>query len=521
MPHVVWSSVLFCEEVASVRGFSEGKHMPYPTIRHHGAIDGVTGSCHQLEMNAHSSLLIDCGLFQGGDKRVALDGNVQHPPINFSLEGIKALLITHVHADHVGRIPYLLAAGFTGPILCSEPSAKLLPLVLEDAFRLEFSREPKKVERYLQRLQQQIIALPYDHWFSIEQAEALHARIRLQRAGHILGSVYVECDLVYPNTGLQRRIVFSGDLGAPHTPLLQGPRSPSRADVLILESTYGDRVHENRSKRQERLESAIDRALADHGTLLIPAFSIGRTQELLYEIEDILHRRALLDPGLPVPVPDQFLPVTWPQLPVILDSPLASRLTRVYRELDSYWDVEAQKRLAGGRKPLHFKQLIMIDSHAQHVQAVNFLANTGRPAIVIAASGMCSSGRIVNYLKAMLADPRHNVLFTGYQAGGTPGALIQKHGPSGGFVELEGKRCIIRAGISTLGGYSAHADQQGLLDFVSGMQQWPEEIHLVHGDEPARNALAKELLGLYQAQNKIVDLHIPTNLKPPLGFQSQ
>ena len=105
--------------------------------------------------------------------------------------------------------------------------------------------------------------------------------------------------------------------------------------------------------------------------------------------------------------------------------------------------------------------------------------------------------------------------------GGTPGALIQKHGPSGGFVELEGKRCIIRAGISTLGGYSAHADQQGLLDFVSGMQQWPEEIHLVHGDEPARNALAKELLGLYQAQNKIVDLHIPTNLKPPLGFQSQ
>lgn len=138
MPQLVRPSVIFCEDVASVRGFGEGKKMPYPTIRHHGAIDGVTGSCHQLEMSAHSSLLIDCGLFQGSDERVRL------PQINFSIEGIKALLISHVHADHVGRIPYLLAAGFTGPILCSEPSAKLLPLVLEDAFRLEFSREPKK-----------------------------------------------------------------------------------------------------------------------------------------------------------------------------------------------------------------------------------------------------------------------------------------------------------------------------------------------------------------------------------------
>lgn len=313
--------------------------------------------------------------------------------------------------------------------------------------------------------------------------------------------------------------MFSGGLGAPHTPLLLGACSPRRADVLILESTYGNRVHENRSTRHKRLESAIDRALADHGTLLIPAFSIGRTQELLYEIEDILHRKSIFDPGSPIPVPDQFLPVTWPQLPIILDSPLASRLTEVYRELDSFWGVEAQKRLAVGRKPLHFKQLIMIDSHVKYMQTVEYLANTGRPAIVIAASGMCTSGRIVNYLKAMLADPRHNVLFTGYQARGTPGALIQKYAPSGGFIELEGKRCIIRAGISTLGGYSAHADQQDLLNFVSGMEQWPEEIRLVHGDEPARYAFAKELLGLYQARNKVVDLQIPTNLKAPLGFQ--
>lgn len=488
--------------------------MGYPIVLHHGAVNGVTGSCHQLQMTDHCSVLIDCGLFQGGDERVALERYTDYPQIDFSLEGVKALIITHVHADHVGRLPYLLAAGFRGPILCSEPTAKLLPLILEDAFKLEVSRDHKIVERYLQRVQQQIIALPFDHWFSIEQTDVLTAQIRLQRAGHILGSVYVECDLDYPQATLKRRIVFSGDLGAPHSPFLSAPVSPERADILILESTYGDRLHESRMSRQERLESAIDKALADHGTLLIPAFSMGRTQELLYEIEDILHRKALLGPAQPVCDDDQFLPITWPQVPVILDSPLASRLTKVYRELQNYWNEEAQVRLADGRKPLQFEQLITVDSHARHMQTVNYLASTGRPAIVIAGGGMCSSGRIVNYLKAMLADQRHNVLFTGFQAKGTPGAAIQKYGPSGGFVELEGERCMIHAGVSTLGGYSAHADQKDLLQFVSGMSQWPAQIRLVHGEEPARKALAKELLGLYRAQNKVVDVLIPTDVKP-------
>jgi len=488
--------------------------MGYPIVLHHGAVNGVTGSCHQLQMTDQCSVLIDCGLFQGGDERVALERYTDYPQIDFSLEGVKALIITHVHADHVGRLPYLLAAGFRGPILCSEPTAKLLPLILEDAFKLEVSRDHKIVERYLQRVQQQIIALPFDHWFSIEQTDVLTAQIRLQRAGHILGSVYVECDLDYPQATLKRRIVFSGDLGAPHSPFLSAPVSPERADILILKSTYGDRLHENRMSRQERLESAIDKALADHGTLLIPAFSMGRTQELLYEIEDILHRKALLGPAQPVCDDDQFLPITWPQVPVILDSPLASRLTKVYRELQNYWNEEAQVRLADGRKPLQFEQLITVDSHARHMQTVNYLASTGRPAIVIAGGGMCSSGRIVNYLKAMLADQRHNVLFTGFQAKGTPGAAIQKYGPSGGFVELEGERCMIHAGVSTLGGYSAHADQKDLLQFVSGMSQWPAQIRLVHGEEPARKALAKELLGLYRAQNKVVDVLIPTDVKP-------
>ena len=483
--------------------------MPYPHIIHHGAVSGVTGSCHQLQMNADGSLLIDCGLFQGAEYSEQGGQDPTPPQINFPLEGIKALVVTHVHADHVGRIPHLLAAGFEGPILCSEPSAKLLPLVLEDAFKLEFSRDPKRVERFVHRIKQQLIALPFDHWFTVAHTQTLHARLRLQRAGHILGSAYVECDLNYPQVNVTRRIVFSGDLGAPQAAFLPSPKSPERADVLVLESTYGDRTHEDRALRQALLERAIDKALADHGTVLIPAFSIGRTQELLYELEAILHRKGLMGGAAGAHIEDKSLPIHWPQLPVIVDSPLASRLTSVYQELEDYWDWPAQQRLEAGRNPLDFNQLITIDSHAKHIQTVNYLAHSGRPAIVIAASGMCASGRIVNYLKAMLSDPRHNVLFIGYQASGTPGAHIQKYGPKGGFVELEGERCMIRAGITTLSGYSAHADQHDLLRFVSGMEQWPQQVLLVHGETHAKKALARELNKLYHTQGCAVDVQIP------------
>ena len=481
--------------------------MPYPHIIHHGAINGVTGSCHQLQMDAHSSLLIDCGIFQGNDS--AADERARK--IDFSIQGIKALIVTHVHADHIGRIPYLLAAGFEGPIICSEPSAKLLPLVLEDAFKLEFSRDTRTLDRYLQRVQKQTVAIPFGQWFSISQSDAIQARIRLQRAGHILGSAYVECDLTYPQTALNRRVVFSGDLGAPNTPLLPGPKSPERADILILESTYGDRLHEDRITRHARLERAIDKALADQGTLLIPAFSLGRTQELLYEIEDILHRKSLLTPANISLDEDQCLPINWPQLPVIIDSPLASRLTAAYRGLDNYWNAEAQQRLEAGRNPLHFQQLITVDSHAKHLQVVNYLSSTGRPAIVIAANGMCSNGRVVNYLKAMLGDARHNVFFMGYQASGTPGAAIQKYGPKGGYVDLEGERYRISADITTLGGYSAHADQLDLLNFVSGMGQWPDQIKLVHGEMSAKQALAAKLQALYSTRNLPVDVLVPAS----------
>ncbi|MEB6592213.1 MBL fold metallo-hydrolase [Pseudomonas asiatica] len=458
--------------------------MEYPSLSHHGGTRGVTGSCHQLHLDPFTSLLVDCGLEQGAE---AAPG-AESAPLGFYVQGIQALVVTHVHLDHVGRIPALLAAGYRGPILCSEPSARLLPLVLEDAYKLGISREPAHVSRYLDFIRDLIVPLPFEQWHSLVERPGLTCRIRLQRAGHLLGSAYVECDVQYEQANT--RYVFSGDLGACGNPLLRPVQPPERTDVLVLESTYGDRLHPHVGDRRQRLEDAIDRALADKGTILIPAFSLGRTQELLYELEDILHRKALLNKPGPAPDGD---PLDWSQLPIILDSPLAQRITTVYRELHDYWNAEARARLAEGRDPLGFSQLISVDTHARHQQVVNYLKSTGRPAIVIAGNGMCSGGRIVNYLKAMLGDPRHEVMFVGYQAKGTPGAVIQASEGAEGFVQidLDGEMYEIRAKVMTLGGYSGHADQAGLVGFAVGCRA--RQVLLVHGQHRAKQALAQVL----------------------------
>ncbi|MCW8905868.1 MAG: MBL fold metallo-hydrolase [Sedimenticola sp.] len=452
-------------------------------IRHHGAIDGVTGSCHELKLPGGQSLLIDCGLFQG-DEAAGQGGNERDLDIEFPLDGVLGLVVTHVHIDHVGRIPYLLAAGFRGPIFCSEASALLLPLVLEDALKVGYTRNASLVERFLEQVRSQVVPLPFKTWHQV----ASDVSIKLHPAGHILGSAYVEVRMPPPSVeAVSRRdwrVVFSGDFGAPHTPLLPAPRPPWRADVLVLESTYGDRLHEDRSRRQIRLQQVVEKALANRGTVIVPAFSIGRTQELLYDLEGLIHQMGSREAANDL---------AWKDLEIILDSPLAAKFTASYRKLRHLWDKESKQRLRGGRHPLAFEQLYTVDSHEEHLQTVSYLASGGRPAVVIAAGGMCSGGRVVNYLKAMLGDPYHDVLFVGYQAAGTPGRVIQEYGPKGGYVDLDGKRITIRSGVHTLGGYSAHADQASLLRFVRGIRHKPREIHLVHGDGPAKHELRNRL----------------------------
>ncbi|RTE65263.1 MBL fold metallo-hydrolase [Amphritea opalescens] len=436
-------------------------------IKHHGAVNGVTGSCHELVLDNKTSVLIDCGMFQGAESSGSESDTLQ---LDFPIDTVKGLFVTHCHIDHVGCIPALIAAGFNGPIIASKATAQLLPLVLEDALKIGVTRDEELINQFLRLIESRLQPVEYKQWQAVDSIEGL--TFRYQPAGHILGSAYIE--FKYDN----EIIVFSGDLGAPYAPLLPAPKSPWRADRLVIESTYGDKRHENRHNRRQHLEAIVRHCLQDAGTVLIPAFSIGRTQELLYELEDIIHR----DKG-----------TAWENIDVIVDSPLAAKFTEHYRDLNALWDAEAKARKSKGRHPLAFDQLITIDSHKDHVKLVNYLKHSGKPAIVIAASGMCAGGRIVNYLKALLGDKRTDVVFVGYQAQGTPGWDIQRYGPKGGYVYLDDERIDIKAGVYTLSGYSAHADQKDLVNFVKRMRHKPKEIRIVHGDKEAKQVLKTKL----------------------------
>lgn len=451
-----------------------------PRFIHHGAVDGVTGSCHEYQLAADYSVLVDCGLFQGDEQG---SGNKVNLAIGFPIVQVKALIVTHVHIDHVGRIPYLLAAGYAGPIYCSKASAHLLPLVLEDALKVGVTRDEALINGFLRAIARQIVPCEFNQWINLPAVNNQPAgQLRLQKAGHILGSAYVE--IKHQVAGKPFITVFSGDLGAPYSPLLPAPRPPYAADVLVLESTYGDKLHENRRHRLKRLEQVLVQALQDNGTVLFPAFSIGRTQELLYELETLIHKLK----GQSI---HQHL--RWEQLTVIVDSPLAAKFNVAYQQLAACWDEEARQRLSAGRHPLSFEQLYTIDSHAEHLAAVNLLASTGKPAIVIAASGMCEGGRVVNYLKALLGSAIHQVVFVGYQARGTLGAAIQRYGPANGYVIIDNQRVAINAEVITLSGYSAHADQKGLVRFATAGKRKPALVLIVHGDVAAKEALRQEL----------------------------
>ena len=467
-------------------------------IKHHGAVNGVTGSCHELFCDDEHSVLIDCGLFQGAETS-GKGASFEQLEIEFPIEQVKALVVTHVHIDHVGRIPYLLAAGFKGPIYCSEPSALLLPLVLEDALKIGFTRNKHLINQFLKQIQKQLRPLSYKKWLTIiDDEDNINLKVKLSPAGHILGSAYVEFLLSKNEINKQprQRFLFSGDLGAPYTPLLPSPKPPYRTDTLVIESTYGNRNHEGRHHRRKQLQRVIESSLKNKGAVLIPAFSIGRTQELLYEIEQIIHqfRNNKITDNL-----------KWDDIEVIIDSPLAAKFTECYRKLRPFWDKEAKSKITKGRHPLAFEQIVTIDDHETHLQTVAYLTKTQRPAIVIAASGMCTGGRVVNYLKALITDERNDILFVGYQAKGTAGRDIQKYGDDNGYVELDGERYTINARVYTLSGYSAHADQHDLINFVKRMRVKPKEIRIVHGDDEAKLALK----GKYEALFEGVEVVIP------------
>tara|TARA_R110002049_G_scaffold50370_2_gene142974 strand:- start:27752 stop:29002 length:1251 start_codon:yes stop_codon:yes gene_type:complete len=408
---------------------------------------------------------VDCGIFQGDEAK-----KHPNPEIDFPLTGIESLLLTHVHIDHVGRLPYLLAAGFDKPIYCSKPTAELLPLVMEDALRIGFTRSRRLIEKFLGRIGGLLHPLPYHRWFPIHGG----AKIRLSSAGHVLGSTIFEIELPSGET-----VVFSGDIGAGNDPLLKHPVSPPKADLLVMESTYGDRRHETSVDRKKTLEQVILRTLHDKGVTIIPAFSLGRTQSLLFEMNSIFERVQKMQ-GHSI----------LKQVDVIVDSPLATQFTGLYKRMQQYWGEEAQQMLRIDDQPLVFENLTTVGDHAEHKQTIAYLEKHELPAVVVAGSGMCTGGRVMNYLKRFIGDPRTDIVFVGYQARGTPGHYIAR---GSDWVRLDGRRYDIKADVHRIGGYSAHADQADLIKFVVSMDHPPKSIRLVHGEYQPKRVLAAKL----------------------------
>ena len=412
------------------------------------------------------NILVDCGITQGRDASVPVDSwPVKPAEVDF-------IFLTHAHIDHIGLLPTLIQQGFKGEVIGSHPTIALILPMLEDAMQFEALRasEIKKIARKIEDLSW---GFEFGKTFDLGKGVVFE----LGRAGHILGS----CFFRFEDQKDGAAIVFSGDLGNFDTPILNDPDSAGRADVLFLESTYGDRLHGDRAHRMERLAEVLDRCLSDGGKVFIPAFSLGRTQEILYELDRIFSN-AEYKTRFPHLASD-----TRP--PVFVDSPLALEITRIYSSLTEFWDGEAKALLKAGDHPINFEQLYGIEKHVEHAK----LLEVKGPAVIIAGSGMCTGGRIVNHLAAGIEKPENDVVFVGYQAAGTPGRAIQRNGGAGGTVALNGKKSDIRAGVHTLSGYSAHADQGGLLAWVERMLEKPGKIHLVHGEPNARKALAAKL----------------------------
>lgn len=446
------------------------------TLQFQGATEGVTGSCHQILLD-DQSLLIDCGIFQGAEARRDFK-----PDINFDISHLKGLVLTHAHIDHIGRLPYLLAAGYKGPIYSSIPTSYLVPEQLEDALNIGFTKNKQLIQRFISLIKQRFVPCKYKQWITVSDK----FRIKFHPAGHILGSSFIEVDVVQDRDSkkskqaTRKRILFSGDLGAPYTPILSAPSSPYRANILVLESTYGDKIHTGRKERRKDLLRILKKCISDNGIVIIPAFAIGRTQELLYELNYLVESKKL------------------PKLPVIIDSPLAAKFTTLYSKLNSFWDDESKRCLENGDDPFLFPGLISVNSHREHLKILKWLENNGGPAIVIAGSGMCTGGRIINYLQRFIHDHKNDVLFVGYQGFGTLGREILNSRITGykcsKYVMIEGKRIKIKAGVYALNGYSAHADKDDLVRWVKKFREKPEKIFLVHGEKESKNSLKNELI---------------------------
>lgn len=443
-------------------------------ITFYGAAKTVTGSCHMVETNG-KKFLIDCGLFQGK----LTDQMLNYEDFPFSVQEIDFVILTHAHIDHSGRIPKLYKAGFQGTIYATTATKDLCSIMLADSGHIQ-EKEIEWVNRKRQRAGKKPTDPLYTAQDGIDSLELFkgisyqeeviideNIRFRLVDAGHMLGSSIIE--LFIKENGKEEKIVFSGDLGNQNMPIINDPTYIEEADHLILESTYGNRLHgkieDQSGKMIEIILDTIDRG----GNVIIPSFAVGRTQEILYEINKYYTESSGLKERLS-------------KVPVYVDSPLAVSATKIFEENPEYYDEDALRYLLKGDNPLDFENLHFVTS-SEESKALN---EDMTPKVIISASGMCEVGRIKHHLKHNLYRPECTVIFVGYQAEGTLGEKIQT---GERIVKIFNEEIAVNAEVRYLDAFSGHADQNGLLNWIEHMEKKPKNIFVVHGEDEAQNVL--------------------------------
>ena len=442
-------------------------------IRLFGAAKTVTGSCYSIVTNK-DKILIDCGMFQGPKKLVALN----YEKFPFDPKRYSALLLTHAHLDHCGRIPKLVKDGFRGKIYSTSATKDLAFVVMMDSAKIASHdiafenkrrvrkglppREPIYTENDVRDAMELFEVVNYGEFIELNN----NVTARFYDAGHILGASSIQINITEKNKATT--LVFSGDLGQYDAPIVKDPHPIKEADYVFIESTYGDRLHEPVGKRKNDLLRVIHETYDKKGVLMIPSFAIERTQELLYELNEFVEKSLI------------------PRIKVFIDSPMAIKATEVFKKHPECYDKQIKQILDTGDNPFSFPGL----KYSKTVEDSKSINQLNEPCIIIAGSGMCTGGRIKHHIKYHISNPKNTILFVGYQVPGTLGYYIKKGEKR---VRLLGTEVDVNAKVESIESFSAHADYKELLTWLRNFSPKPKKAFIVHGDEEAANSFSKKV----------------------------